>query len=417
MLLTIVAGILGLSVLIIFHELGHFIAAKKAGIKVHEFSIGYGPKIFGIKRGETLYKVSAILFGGYVKLAGMDPGERKGEPWEYGSKPAWKRALSVFCGPAFNFVLAFVLFSLVVLIYGIEVIDTRIVGGVEGIEQIRPGDEIIAIEGEEVKNWDDILNKIGDRDNVSSTVLRGGEAVKISFNPNQGTITPLILPVVGGVEKGGPAFKTGLRKGDRILSVNDEPVNSWDEFVNIVQANPEKEIKIKWERGDSEFENTCTSKKEQRLVDDEVKEVGVIGIAVKLATRKVGISALKYGGYQTIGTMTAVFSFLKKLVTRELSTRLVGGPVAIAKFIGESARWGSKQFISFIAFLSVQLFILNLLPIPPLDGGHLALLGIEKIRRRAISEKEIVTTQTIGFALLMLFILYVTFNDIVKLIK
>jgi len=417
MLLAVVAGILGLSILIIFHELGHFIAAKKAGIRVHEFSVGYGPKIFGIRRGETLYKVSIILFGGYVKLAGMDPGERKGEPWEYGSKPIWKRALSIFCGPAFNFVLAFVFFSLVVLIYGVEVIDTRVVGAVEGIEVIKSGDEITVIEGEKVKDWNDILAEIGDRDSVTCTILRAGEAVNISFNPNQGTISPLVLPVVGGVEKGGPAFKTGLRKEDRILSVNDEPVNSWDKFVSIVQANPEKELKIKWKRGDSEFENTCTPKKEQRLVDEEVKEVGVIGIAVKLAIRRVGISALRYGGYQTVGTITAVFAFLKKLVTRQLSPRLIGGPVAIAKFIGESARWGSKQFILFIAFLSVNLFIINLLPIPPLDGGHLALLGVEKIRRRAISEKEIIATQTIGFALLMLFLLYVTFNDIVRLIK
>ncbi|HID93794.1 MAG TPA: RIP metalloprotease RseP [bacterium (Candidatus Stahlbacteria)] len=417
MLLTVVAAIIGLSILIIFHELGHFVAAKKAGIKVHEFSLGFGPKIFSIKRGETLYKVCIILFGGYVRLAGMDPHERKGEPYEYGSKPIWKRAGVAFCGPAFNFVLAFVLFSFTILMYGIEVIDTRIVGEVKDIEEIRAGDEIIAIDGEGVKDWNDILNKIRNRDSVTCTVLRAGEVVETSFNPNKGNISPLILPVIGGVEKGGPASKAGLRDGDRILSVNDEPINSWDEFVSIIQANPEKELKLRWRRGDEEFENTCIPKKEQRFVSGEVKEVGVIGVSVKLNTRKVGINALRYGGYQTIGTIGTTLSFMAKLVKRQLSPKLIGGPVSIIRFMGESARWGSKQFLSFIAFLSIQLFIINLIPIPPLDGGQLTLLGIEKIRRRAISEKEIVATQTIGFALLMLFFLYVTFNDIMRLIK
>ena len=417
MLLTVVAAIIGLSILIIFHELGHFVAAKKAGIKVYEFSLGFGPKILSIKKGETLYKVCIILFGGYVKLAGMDPHERKGEPYEYGSKPIWKRASVAFCGPAFNFVLAFVLFSFTIFIYGIEVIDTKIVGKVEGIEEIRAGDEIITINGESVKDWDDILKKIKDKDSVRCTILRTGERLEVCFNPNKGTISPLILPVIGGVERGGPAFKAGLRKGDEILSVDDKPINSWDEFVSIIQANPEKKLKLRWRRGSKEFENTCIPKKEQRLISGEVKEVGVIGVSVKLNTRKVGVNALRYGGYQTIGTIGTTLSFIAKLVKRQLSTRLIGGPVAIAKFMGESARWGSKQFISFIAFLSTQLFIINLIPIPPLDGGQLALLGVEKIRRRAISEREIVATQTIGLVLLMLLFLYVTFNDILRLIK
>jgi len=187
--------------------------------------------------------------------------------------------------------------------------------------------------------------------------------------------------------------------------------------VNIIQGNPGKEVKLRWKRGDDEFESTCTPDKEQRLVDNEVKEVGVIGVAVKLPTRKIGISALRYGGYQTISTVGNTLSFIAKLITRQLSPKLIGGPVAIAKFMGESARWGSKQFILFIAFLSTQLCIFNLLPIPPLDGGQLVLLGIEKMRKRAVSEKEIVVTQTIGFALLMLLFLYVTFNDIMRLIK
>jgi len=425
MLVTVVSFLFVLGVLIIAHEFGHFLAAKRAGIRVVRFSIGFPPKIYGRRIGDTEYCISAIPFGGYVKMAGDEPGEGSGEPWEFMSKPGRIKAAVVAAGPAMNFLLAFLVFSVAVIATGVLTYETSKVGDVaEGSAAERagilPGDEIISVDGREVRHWEELMDALGSSKEGPYLVrLRRGDEIKelyMEVGDEDIGISPFIPPRVGTVTKGSPAERLGLRKGDLIISVDGEPVGGWIELSEKIHSRPGREVTITWERDGRRYTGKVIPEgKEFFDSDGEKVTYGIIGIGPHYTFRKVNIAeAFVIGAVQTYRVTASTLGFLKGLIAGEVSPKLLGGPVFIAKVAGESARSGFGSLITFIAFLSVQLGLLNILPIPVLDGGHLLFFGIEGLIRHPLSPRQKAILQQIGMAILIFIMVYVTFNDITR---
>lgn len=346
---TIFAAILLLSVLVFLHELGHFIVAKLVGIRVETFSIGFPPRLFGKKIGDTDYCISATPLGGYVKLAGMideslDQESIKGEPWEYQSKTVLQRMATIIAGPVMNILLAIFLFA-----------------------------ALIYIKGEPV---------------VQSTNI-------------------------GIVQEGFPAEQAGIQVGDRIVSINGTPIEKWEEMTTIIHSSPDMDILVEWEHNGEILSAQIRTRKDKLPIDNEIREVGLIGISPEYVMQEVSIfSSLGYGIDRTIGMGKLLISSIKSLFVGKESLRSLGGPIVIAKLAGDSARSGWDTFIFFMAFLSLNLAIINLLPIPALDGGHLMFLTIEGIIRKPLPLKARLAFQKVGMVFLLSLILFIVFNDV-----
>lgn len=422
MILTLLSTIIVLSILIIFHEFGHFIVAKRSGIKVEVFSLGLGPKLVGITKGETSYRLSLIPFGGYVKMAGDELKEAKGVPNEFFSKRPAIRTAVVVAGPFFNLILAWIFFIIVSFIQGINELPTTTIKSVTNQPQLQVGDKIISINGIKTNTWDEIFLQTKKTDSVTCVVLRGDSQQHITIYGKDPDITPLLAPIVGRVIKDGRAWKSGIRENDIItrLTLNKDTleISNWDTLVAIIQNNYETPIGFTWLRNNSTMNAIVTPEKTQIMDEhDKVKDIGIIGVQLKTIRKNITFfEGIKDGTLRVGKVIDLVFRFFKKLFIGKISPKLLGGPVAIGKFAGESARWGIDSFMTLIAFLSIQLFLLNLIPFPPLDGGVILLICIEKIQRHPISEKTTLLIQNIGFGLLMLLMIYVTFNDILRLI-
>lgn len=349
---TALSFVFVLGILVFVHEFGHFIVARRCGIRVEKFSFGFGPKLMGKKLGETEYLISSIPLGGYVKLAGENPEESAGtNPWEFMAQPVWKRSVVIVAGPAMNFVLAFFLF------WG-----------------------ILFFQGEQIPQSD--------------------------------------ITVIGQVTAGGPAEKAGIKPGDKILSVNGKSVSDFNQMAEIIYQNVEKPILIEWQRDGEVFHKEIVTFKE-RLYDEkgESKEVGKIGIGPPVTHRALGLFEALTGSLAlTFGLGVDIFKFLYKLITGTFSLKMLGGPIFIAQAAGQTAHQGIFALLSFTALLSVNLAILNLLPIPVLDGGHLLFLAIEKLRGKPLSVRQRAVIQQVGMGFLLVLILLVTYNDIFRIL-
>jgi regulator of sigma E protease len=359
-MITLLAAIFVLGVLIFVHETGHFLTAKLFGIRVDRFSLGYPPRMVGKKIGETDYCISWIPFGGYVKIAGMvdeslDKKELSEEPkpWEFRSKPWGQKAAVILAGSLMNILFAFVIFVVATLVYGVA-------------EQV-PG----------------------------STY-------------------------VGSIVEGMPAERAGLEPGDKIITIEGKPVHTWDEMTKIIRGAAERPITIEWLRHDSLFTAELTPVLVKIDEMGQTLEVGQIGVGSQgeIRLRRVGIlGAVGSSGETMYSISKLVLVSIYRLITREASIRSVGGPVLIAKMAGESARYGLGVLIGFMALLSLNLGILNLLPIPVLDGGHLVFLGIEGIIRRPIPLKLKLIIQQVGMFLILGLMIFVIYNDVLRIIQ
>ncbi len=420
MFITIIVAIIALSILVVVHEAGHMIVAKKSGIRVPEFSVGFGPKIFGIKRGGTEYKLSLIPLGGYVKLAGMEPSEIKGEEDEFASKNVWTKLSVIVTGPFFNLLLAFLIISFALLFLGISTLNTTVVDDIGHQKELKHKDKILTIDGKKVSSWDEIIVSIQNKDSAVCEIERNGRSNLLTLYSEDGNfgITPFISSEVGEVARKHPAYKAGIRKGDIITKIDNKEVHSWTEMVNIIQKNANKSLAIEWLRDDSLMNGFVIPKEQQRMVGDSIIKVGIIGISMKLGKKHIGILSFKHGFIQTCEITGLTLAFLGKLISGKVSAKKnLGGPLAVVRVIGESAQWGLESYLNLIAFISIQLFILNLIPFPPLDGGQGLIVLIETIRKKPLSEKGLKLIQNIGFAILILFMAYVTFNDITRMLK
>ncbi|UCF30083.1 MAG: RIP metalloprotease RseP [bacterium] len=429
---TTVSFIIVLGILVFVHELGHFLVAKAMGVGVDRFSIGFPPKMFGFRRGETEYCVSWIPLGGYVKLRGEDPEEDLDwdDPKMYSSRPPRQRAGIVIAGPVMNLVLSFILMSAVFLV-GMSIPaffeDPAIVGwivpGSAGDKAgYQVGDVIVAFGDDQVEKWEDLFEAAAMQTNetFSARVLRNDHVVELPMNledmkGEEGLgVLPVMEPVVGRIAPGYPAQAAGLKPGDRILSVGGLPVNHWNEMARIIHGSPGKSITIGLERDGQTMRLDVTPQ------TDEKTGHGLIGISPESRTvsrRYPFFEAVARGVERNVELIKLTFRFLLDLVTFKASIKMLGGPIMIFQVTGEAARAGLSRFIEFMAFLSLQLGILNLLPIPVLDGGHLFFLGWEGIRGKPLDIRHREIAQRVGFLVLLLLIIVVSYNDILRLLS
>ena len=426
---TLLAFLFVLGVLVFVHELGHFLAARRLGVRVLTFSLGFGPKILRFTRGDTEYCVSVIPLGGYVKMAGETPDDSgTGRPDEFMSKTKWERFQILIMGPVMNIVLAVVVMA-VVLAQGAEVPvyqdQPPVVGAVapgSPAEQagIQRGDLILDVAGGQVDTWEDLFIAVGtrpDRD-VPVTVRRAGQTQSVIVRPVPETryeigsigVMPDINPIVASVIAGDPAERAGLLAGDVVLAVDGERMVTRTQLVEAISRN-----------GGGEIELTIEREGRQQMVKatpEQRGDRGMLGVYVTEPTRSFmpgPLEALQLSVERNIEFSGLIFRTLGGLFVGETSPRQLMGPVAIAQLSGESAAAGWIALFTLMASISLNLGLLNLLPIPVLDGGHILILGLEGVARRdfsmAVKEKMLLT----GFALLMMLMVTVIYNDLTRI--
>jgi regulator of sigma E protease len=428
-LTTLISFLFVLGVLIFVHELGHFLAARRHGVRVLTFSLGFGPKILKVTRGDTEYCVSAIPLGGYVKMAGENPEDpRSGQPDEFLSKTKWQRFQILFAGPAMNIILAIVVLAFV-LSQGAEMFiymdQPPVIGAVlpdspAAQAGIRRGDQIQTVGGRAVRTWEDLLIEISTRPNrdVEVTLLRDGGPVSTTVRPvgegkyeigNIGVL-PDIHPVVDSVIAGDIAEKAGFKSGDIVLAINGERVITSELFKQMVGKIGERDTRFTIQRGDQQLELRATPKDR-----GDGAKVGLYISNPKKSFTPGPLEAVRMSVEQNIKSSGLIFRTLAGLFTGATSVRQLQGPVGIAQLSGESAQEGFIALLSLMAMLSINLGILNLMPVPVLDGGHILIMALEGIARRdfsmAVKEKMLLA----GFVVLMMLMVTVIYNDLTRI--
>ncbi len=433
MVTTALAFLFVLGVLIFVHELGHFAVAKASGIRVERFSLGYPPKMIGWQFGETEYCLSWIPFGGYVKMSGQsDVGEAEstGEPWGFDAKAPHVQAGVIAAGPAMNFILAFLIFFVFVLVGGVSVSPTTEVGTVEagsvaGIAGVQAGDRIVSVGDLEVSDWTGVADALSGLKGMafSIRVLRGDRVLDLAVEGREEAwasfgVAPFIPARIGSVMEDGPAEHIGLEAGDLVFSVDGEPVG-WMKMTEIIRARPGQTLLLEWKRGTEVHEAQIVPEVKTGFdLENHKVEYGRIGVGLRMAQKRVSpITALWLAGKQTYLVTAGIVDIVRGLISGGISPKLLGGPVMIAQMAGEQARLGIESLFSLMALLSVNLGLLNILPIPALDGGHLFFLAAEGITRRKLSLKQKAVLQQVGMALILILMVYVTHNDILRLLQ
>jgi len=426
LLLKIIYTVVALGILIFVHELGHFMVAKRAGIRVERFSLGYPPKMLGITWGDTEYCISWIPFGGYVKVAGMaDVGEdaATGAPWEYPSKPIWIRAAVIVAGPLMNFVFAFVVFTAIFSFFGVDTPHTTaVIPSVDSAASaagLRVGDAIVSVDGEAVDNGYELFQALSETEGQGALleVDRDGGLLELELPPSDTPhygLSTYYTTAVGRVVAGMPADTLGLARGDLILAVAGVPVRSWFDMSGIISQHRDDPILLTWERDGRTMTDLITPV--TRIEGDQ--QVGRIGIGpLQPHTRaQIGLfDAITLGAAGVYSSSYLILDFLGGLFEGEQYKQL-GGPIRIMEMAAETAELGLDYFLNFLALLSVNLAILNLLPIPVLDGGHLTFLLLEAIRRRPLSLRQREILQQLGLVFILATMVLVTFNDLNQLV-
>ena len=428
---TLLAFLFVLGVLIFVHELGHFLAARRIGVRVLTFSLGFGPKILKVTRGDTEYCVSAIPLGGYVKMAGESPEDpRSGAPDEFMSKTKWERFQVLIMGPMMNILLAVVVLA-IVLAQGAEVpaYDERppLLGGVEkgsvaeraGLQQ---GDRLLTVAGSDVPTWRDADIAILTRPNqdVPVTFDRGGRTQSVTVRPSEerpeiGNIggvglLPDVHPVVRSVVTGDPADRAGIKAGDFVVSVNGERMFIARHLSEAISRNGGRQIDMLIRRGGEDLHIAVTP--EQR------GDRGLIGVSIAGETRTFQpgpVEAVRLSIEQNIASSGLIFRTLGGLFTGATSVRQLQGPVGIAQLSGESAQAGWVALLSLMAMISLNLGLLNLMPVPVLDGGHILILALEGVARRDFSMQVKEKMLVAGFVVLMMLMVTVIYNDLTRI--
>ena len=429
---TILAFLFVLGVLIFVHELGHFLAARRLGIRVLTFSLGFGPKLLTVKRGDTEYCISAVPLGGYVKMAGENPEEqRTGAPDEFLSKTKWERFQVLIMGPAMNIILAVVVLAIVlaqgaeVPVYqdGPAVVGDVVSGSSAASVGIQRGDRIVSVSGKPVETWDDLELAIGTRPNrdVPVTFLRNGEEHSVTVRPKaKGRfefgdvgLLPDSAPIVRALlepKTDYPASAAGLKPGDAIMAVNGQRVVAPQQLTDVVTKNADHELTLTIRRSGQELPIRLTPVKRQGRM--------LIGIAPGELTKPfkpTPMEAVKLSVQKNVENSGLIFRMLGGLFTGETSVRQLQGPVGIAQLSGESAQAGWVALLSLMAMISLNLGILNLMPVPILDGGHIVIMALEGIARRDFSVQVKEKMLLAGFVVLMMLMVTVIYNDLTRI--
>ena len=425
-----------LMILVFIHELGHFLAAKAFGMRVERFSIGFPPRIWGFKKGDTDYCVGATPLGGYVKISGMidesmdtDHLQSEPQPWEYRSKPVWQRIITITAGVIFNMILAFVIYFGMIYTNGHQVLPLEKTDGIYVPETsilneigFRTGDKVVGVNGERVAYFKDLVSASKlTSDELNYIVIREGQQMNINV-PNRyldsletrGFLArEYLLPsTISSVSMGSPAAKAGFQPGDKVVRANGDSVKYWIQMVEIIQQS-EGPIAFEIQRGDSILNASVAP-------DPETRQIGIASPTPDMA----GFERIDYGlvesvaaGYRETKDQTVgIVQGFARLFSGDISLRQnLGGPIAIANITRDATdAAGWIGFWNITALLSITLAILNILPIPALDGGHLVFLIYEGITRREPSDKVRMVAQQIGFFLMIGLFIFVMFNDAFK---
>ncbi|MEC7768310.1 MAG: RIP metalloprotease RseP [Acidobacteriota bacterium] len=428
-LTSLAAFVFVLGVLVVVHELGHYLLARRIGVRVLTFSLGFGPKLLTVRRGDTDYCISAIPLGGYVKMAGESPDEaRAGLDHEFLSKTKWERFQVLVMGPTMNIVLAVVVMT-VVLYQGAEVPiyeeQPPVVGAVtEGSPAetagILPGDLIVSVAGDSVPTWEALFMAVMPRAEreLDVVVQRGERSVTLHVTPAAQTrfavgnigVLPEMHPQIRDVAPGEPATRAGIQSGDIIVAVDGDPV-AHEEFIQRINESPDVALTLTVRRADAEREIEVTP----ALRGD----VGLIGVSLspyELRTIEPGpLQAVQMSFERNYEWSGLIFRTLWGLLTRETSPSQLMGPVGIAQLSGGAAQVGFIALFTLMAMISLNLGILNLLPIPVLDGGHIFILALEGVSGRDFSVRVKEKMLLAGFVVLMMLMVTVIYNDLARI--
>jgi regulator of sigma E protease len=419
------AFIFALGVIIFVHEAGHLLVAKAFGMKVLAFSLGFGKRLFGWKVGETDYRISLVPLGGYVKLSGEEPGDSTDDPRDFLNQPRWQRILVYLAGPLMNAALSILLIAGLFMV-GIEVPALQSVPSVVGTVEagspgeragLVPGDEIVAIDGKEVSRWQDvafpILTGIGkplsveiERDGARSTVTLTPEK-PADFDFGDAGIYPKLLPRIGDVVAGSPAESAGFRLGDEVRSVDGRPLGSPGDFVDYVEKHTGQTVVVEVLR-DGKLTRL-------NVVPADQEGKGRIGVRLTVAQRYPPLAALRESVRFNYDIARQSLAVIGKIFTREVAAKsALAGPIEIAAQSGAAARTGFKNLLYLMGVLSLSIGLLNLFPIPVLDGGQITILLIESVMRRDLSMPVKERIAQVGLALVVLLMVTVLYFDLSK---
>lgn len=449
-LYTLIAFVVAISVLVVVHEFGHYWVARRMGVKVLRFSLGFGKPLWTRRfgRDKTEWVIAAIPLGGYVKMLDEHEGKvaKKDLVRAFNRQPVFKRVAIVVAGPAFNFLFAILAYSILYM------------AGTEGMRPVvgkvaesslaqqagfRAGDEFVAIDGYPVQSWDQrrlyLYEKALDRASVNFTVrdrdgLTQERALDLSSlsaaDVGAGLLErqiglfpsmPELAPVIGSLDARGAAAQAGLQIGDRVTAIDGQPMQTWQDMVKAVSARPDVVLRLRVERNGVTREFSVTP----QSADNAGQRIGRIGVGVRIPelpaemrvlVRHAPLPALAEGIETTWRMSALTLKMLGKMLTLEVSTKTISGPLTIAQYAGASAQIGLDRFVMFLAVVSISLGVLNLLPIPVLDGGHLLIYLIEGIQRKPLSETALQWGQQIGIALLIALMALAFYNDFMRIL-
>jgi regulator of sigma E protease len=451
-LYTVAVLLVVLGVLIFVHELGHYWAAKAFGVWVHRFAIGMGPPVkrLSFQRGETEWAIAWLPLGGYVKMASReeDPStgvleggaENAQVPPDrvFEAKPVWQRMVIILAGVTLNIVFAWLIFVGLAFKNGHQYDPTVIIGAVRTAElpaeaaalaTVDPGTTVLTLDGEPVRTWDDITSRLTHSagDEVAFT-FDSHAPVTVQLHRDQlversqlaSALRPLHPAVLSVVAPDSPAEAAGLAVGDSLVAIEGTPIGQWNDAVTIIESAAGRELTVTVARGGEQLDLVVTPAEERRVVGDTTSAlVGRIGVAQRVPYLSERYSAGEAISAGTTATWTAagtIFRTFRGLFTGRVSTREVGGPILIGQLAAQSARAGVDVLLAFMALISVNLAVVNLLPIPVLDGGAFLLLVAEGVTRRPIPVKLREAVQVIGLILIVLLMVMAFSNDIGRLL-
>ena len=429
---SLLAFVFVLGVLIFVHELGHFLMARRIGVRVLTFSLGFGPKLIAVRRGDTEYCISAVPLGGYVKMAGENPDDaRTGASDEFLSKSKWQRFQVLIMGPVMNLVLAVVVMTLVFyrgtpppefyqqapqVGFMLEKSPLKSAG-------LQPHDTILSVDGDRVKTWEDFLNVIAGKSKhqVTIQVDRAGKPLDLTFVP-AGTgkydvvdldslaILPMLHPQITSLQRDAPGDEAGLQVGDVVMAAGGERDIMNPRLIELIRANEGKTITLEIKRNGRMQQVPVTP----RRINDTVM-IGATLSGAELPIQPGLWGAFKGSVSQNWTWSKLIVQTLGGLFTRHTSVKQLMGPVAIADLSGMAAQQGLQQLFSLLAMISLNLGLLNLMPIPVLDGGHIAILALEGVSRRDFSMKVKEKMLLAGFVLLLTLMVTVIYNDLTRI--
>jgi regulator of sigma E protease len=425
---NVLAFAFALGVIIFVHESGHLLVAKAFGVRVLTFSLGFGKRLWGFRRGDTDYRVSLIPLGGYVKLGGEVPDEASGDPREFLSKPRWQRVLVYLAGPTMNILLAIVLFAGLFMV-GIEVPYLPDLPPVVGVVQpgssaaragIQPGDRVLTVGGKQAESWLDVVTGLAYSPErpVRLRLARGERLFSAVVTPNRDPETgigadfaglyPLVRPQVIQVFPRSPAVAAGLRTGDEIRLVDGHPVINTGDFVAYIEKRAGQRIEITVQRDGRSLTLPVVPR-------DDGSGHGKIGVQIGFFQRYGPLRAFRESVDYNLQLVKETFRVLGKIFHRELSAKgALSGPIEIAAQSGAAAREGLKSLFHLMGFISLSIAILNLMPVPVLDGGQVFILLVESALRRDLSLRVKEAVTQVGFVLILILMATVLYFDLAK---